>query len=158
MTNSHRSKKTKVGLAVIGLVLLYVAGVIVRQQYGIGVAVRNQSGETLRQVGVKFDSRGKTYSMPDLAPNERRRVFVQPVGESSIEAEFTDASGKPHVEVVAGYVESGYCGDVQATILPGGKTKLTEDISVNVCWKSWLDFISATTATPWSSTMIGGTE
>ena len=158
MTNSLRSKKTKVGLAVLGLVLLYVAGVIVRQQYGIGVVVRNQSGETLKQVGVKFDSRGKTYSMPDLAPNERRRVFVQPVGESSIEVEFTDASGKPHVEVVAGYVEFGYCGNAVATILSGGKSKMTEDIRVDFCRRSWLDFISATAVMPWAITWNGGTE
>jgi len=131
---------------VFGLFLFYVVGVILRQQYGIGVVVRNESGETLRQVSVKVQSRGKTYSMPDLAPGEHRRVFVQPVGESSIDVQFTDASDKPHVESVVGYVESGYCGNAEAMILPGGKTRLTEEISLVFCRKSWLDFISATTA------------
>ncbi len=158
MTKFLRSRRTRLGLAVTGLVLLYVAGIIVRQQYGIGVVVLNKSEETLRQVSVKFDSRGNTYSMPDLVANERRRIFVQPVGESSIEVQFTDASGRPHVEVVAGYVESGYCGNAVATILPGGKAKMTEDISLFFCRRSWLDFITATAATPWSSTSNGGTK
>jgi hypothetical protein len=149
MTKFLRSRRTKLGL--------YVAGIIVRQQYGIGVVVLNKSEETLRQVSVKFDSRGNTHSMPDLAANERRRVLVQPVGESSIEVQFTDASGRPHGEMVAGYVESGYCENAVATILPGGKAKIAEEISLFFCRRSWLDCITATAATPWSSTRNGGT-
>jgi hypothetical protein len=151
MKNSLRSRTIRSVLVVVGLFLFYVLGVIVRQQYGIGVVIRNESGETLRQVGVKVETKGKRYGLPDLAPGDRRRVFVQPVGESSIDIQFIDAGGKPHVELMVGYVESGYCGNAKATILPGGRTKLTEDIDPLFCGKSWLDFVSAKNSTPSSN-------
>jgi hypothetical protein len=142
----------------VGLLLFYAGGVIVRQQYGIGVVIRNKSGEMLKQISVKVESRGNQYNLPDLEPNQHGRVFVQPVGKSNINVQFTDATGKPHVEVVAGYVAPGCCGNVEATILPGGKAKMTEDISLFFCRRSWLDFVSSTAAMPWSITRNGRTE
>ncbi len=154
MTNLFRSRTTRLLLVAVGLFLFYVLGVAARQRYGIGVLVSNESGETLRQVSVKVENMGdraRTYGLSDLAPSARVRVYVQPVTESHINLEFTDARGKLHVETVVGYAESGYCGNAKATILPGGKTKLTEDIDLVFCRKSWLDFISTATAMPSSA-------
>jgi hypothetical protein len=43
MTDFLRSRTNRFVLLVVGLFLFYVLGVIVRQQYGIGVVVRNES-------------------------------------------------------------------------------------------------------------------
>jgi hypothetical protein len=150
MTNLFRSRTTRLALPIVGLLLFYVTGVIVRQQYGIGVVVRNESGETLRQVSLKVESigdRGKRYNLRDLLSGGHVRVYAQPVTESHINLEFMDVRSKLHTETVVGYAEAGYCGNAKATILPGGKTKLTEDIDAVFCGKSWLDFISVTTPT-----------
>jgi hypothetical protein len=129
-------------LVAVGLFLIYVTGVTVRQRYGIGIAVRNESGETLRQVSVKVESigdRGKRYNLFDLVPSGRAHIYVTPVTESHIKLEFTDARGKVHVETVVGYAESGYCGTATATVLTEDRV---DTISHLVCRKSWLDFIS----------------
>jgi len=150
MTGLFRSRTTRLALLIGGLLLFYAMGVIVRQQYGIGVVVRNESGETLRQVSLKVESigdRGKRYNLRDLAPGRHVRVYTQPVTESHINLEFMDARNKLHTETVVGYVEAGYCGNAKATILPGDKTKFTEDIDPVFCGKSWLEFFSAATPT-----------
>ncbi len=142
MTDSTRSRTTHLTLAVVGLFAFYVVGVIVRQRYGISIAIRNESGETLRQVSVKVESigdRGKRYNLPDLASGGRAHIYVSPVTESHINLEFTDARGKLHVETVVGYAESGYCGTAKATVLTGDRV---DTISALACRKSWLDFIS----------------
>jgi hypothetical protein len=129
-------------LLVVGLFLFYVLGVIVRQQYGIGVVVRNESGETLRQVSVKVESigdRGMRSDLYYLAPGGHVRVYTQPMTESHINLEFMDARYKLHTETVVGYVEAGYCGTAKATILPGDRVDTISDLA---CWKSWFDFIS----------------
>jgi hypothetical protein len=142
MTNPSRSRTTRLVLLIVGLLLFYVMGVIVRQQYGIAIAVRNESGEELRQVSLRIESigdRGKRYDLPDLASGDRARIYVSPVTESHINLEFTDARGKLHVETPVGYAEFGYCGNVKATVLTGDRI---DTISALACRKSWLDFIS----------------
>jgi hypothetical protein len=141
MTNPFRSRTTRLAILIGGLLLLYVVGVIVRKQYGIGVVVRNESGETLRQVSLKVESigdRGKRYNLRDLTSGGYVRVYAQPVTESHINLEFMDARNKLHTETVVGYVEAGYCGIANATILPGDKINTISDPA---CWKSWFDFI-----------------
>ena len=148
MTNLFRSRTTRFVSIVLGLFLFYAVGVATRQRFGIGIFVDNQSGETLREVIVKVEGKGKAYRLPDLAPGDRRRVFVQPVGESRVDIHFKDASGKPRVEPVVGYVESGYCGSAEVTILPDGKATLKENIDTTFCRRSWLAFISAKNSIP----------
>ena len=58
MTGLTRSRATRLTLAVVGLFVLYVVGVIVRRQFGVRVIVSNESGEALRQVSVKVESIG----------------------------------------------------------------------------------------------------
>jgi hypothetical protein len=139
MTNLFRSRATRLVLIAVGISLLYVIGVLVRQQQGIDVLIRNDSGETLRQVRVKVESlgnRGESRDLPDLAAGARARVYVQPVIESHVNLEFSDAQGKKHIETVVGYAESGYCGTTTTTILVSGKT---ESRTSALCWKSWFD-------------------
>ena len=141
MTGSTRSLTTRLTLAVVGLFVFYVVGVIARHQLGVRVIVSNESGEALRQVSVKVESigdRGKRSNLYYLAPGGRVRVYAQPVTESHINLEFMDARSKLHTERVVGYVEAGYCGIAKATILPGDKIRTISDPA---CWKSWFDFI-----------------
>jgi len=137
-----QSRTSRFLLIVVGLFLLYATGIFVRERYGIGVVIRNDSEETLRQVSVKVESlgdSGQRHSIPDLAPGDWQRVFAQAVTESHINLEFTDSRGKLHVETVFGYSESGYCGTASAIVLTGDRA---DTISNLQCWKSWLGFIS----------------
>ena len=142
MTNLFRSRTSRLISIAVGILLLYVAGVLVRQQRGIGVLIRNDSGETMRQVSVKvesFGNRGKARDLPDMEAGARARVYVQPVTESHINVEFLDARGKKHVETVVGYAESGYCGTTTTTIMADGRVESRTSVPELVCWKGWLD-------------------
>ena len=142
MTAFFRSRATRPILIVVGILLLYVVGVLVRQQRGIAVLIRNDSGETLRQVSVTIESlgnRGKSRDLRNLAAGARVRVYVQPMTESHINLEFSDAQGKKHVETVVGYAESSYCGTTTATILVDGRTESRTTVPELICWKGWLD-------------------
>ena len=142
MTNLFRSRATRLILIAGGISALYVIGVLVRQQRGIAVLVRNDSGETLRQVRVTVESlgnRGKSRDLLNLAAGARVRVYVQPVTESHVNLEFSDAKDKRHVETVVGYAESGYCGTTTATILADGRTESRTSVPELMCWKGWLD-------------------
>ena len=141
MTGSTRSRATRFTLAVVGVLVLYVVGVIVRHQLGIRVIISNESGEAIRQVSVKVESiggRGKRSNLYYLASGGRVRVYAQPVTESHINLEFMDARNKPHTETIVGYLETGYCGIAKTTILPKDEI---HTISDPACWKSWFDLI-----------------
>ncbi len=136
-----RSRSVRI-VGVLGTFLaLYFAGVLVRARYGIEVVVRNESRETLRDVSVKVEPRGARYVFPDLADGKTRRVFVHALGESSIALEFSDERGRPHREMVTGYVEGGYCDVDTITVWPGGSAETHEDNFRLVCWRSWLEFL-----------------
>jgi len=81
------------------------------------------------------------YSMGEIGPGQRKRIFVEPAGGDSIRLEFTNGNHLPHSELVAGYVEGGYYGDVTAQVGPGGRTSSQDDSFVLFPWKSWLDFL-----------------
>jgi hypothetical protein len=136
------SRKIRIVLGLVVLSLLYAAGVVFRQKYGICVVLRNSSGKTLRKVAVtvaRTDGRGGRYQLPDLVPAGREHVFVEPVTESSIDLDFVDADDKRHTSTIDGYAESGYCGTARASILPRGDVEVA-GFSPS-CWKGWLDFI-----------------
>jgi hypothetical protein len=143
--NLHRSPKFVWFAGSLGVLSLYVAGVVVRSHFGIRVTVQNGSQETLRLVSIKVESlgdRGGRYSVPDLRPGDRRRVFASPVTESHLKLEFTDANNIRHSETVYGYAEAGYCGAATATVLSGDKVVVSSvQTDLVICWRSWLDFI-----------------
>ena len=125
----------------VGLFALYVLGLFVRGEYGIEIIVGNASDKPLRNVRAIVESRGKSYDLGDIAPNKQLRVFLSPVTESNINLDYVDDRGARHVDTVVGYVEKGYCGKAEVTILPGNKTVSNEKIDLLACWRSWLDFI-----------------
>ena len=141
MTSASGSHTTRLALAALGLVVLYVVGVIVRHQFGVLVIVVNESGEAPQQVSVKAEGTGERDTRSDLyylAPGGRARVYARPATESHISLEFMDARNKLHTQTVLGYVEAGDCGIAKATILRGEGIHTTSDPA---CWKSWFDFM-----------------
>ena len=129
---------------VLGTVLLlYVLGLIVRQRFGIGITLKNETSENLRNVQIKIKSRGPTYNLGDLTAGKKRHLFVTPVTESNINVLFTDASGKQHEQTVVGYAEEGYCGRATVIIRPDGSIQVSEHIHLVLCVGSWLDFLGS---------------
>jgi hypothetical protein len=126
------------------LVIFYVAGVIARWEVGAVVIIRNQSGQTLRNVAVTVENVGKSYDVGELAPGGQSRVFAKPHAESHINVEFRDKQNQRHVATVIGYVEAGepYCASGDVTILPSGEVEVYDHTTLGACWKSWFDFIS----------------
>lgn len=123
------------------LVVIYVSGVIVRHFYGIAVTITNHSRGTLRDVSVKVERRGSRKSISALVPGKSWRVYVEAVGESSINLYFKDSTGMLHNVLLAGYVESGYVGNTSAEVMPDLNVKANDDTFRIVYWKSWFEFL-----------------
>jgi hypothetical protein len=113
-------------LLIFAAALAYSAGIAVRQRYGVRVSIQNSSSELLRQVTIKLEH-GKEYPLGDIASGKRRAIFIEPTAEDSIRLEFRDTKNFTQSEVVAGYVESGYCGDVRSQVLSGGHLRTEDD-------------------------------
>jgi len=128
------------GSIVIGLGFLYLLGVFVRGRYGIQVDIQNVSGESLRDVGVKLEPQEEAHQLGALSNGARVRTFVQPRTESHIVLQYADNSGT-HMETIVGYIESGYCGKAEVSILPQHKATSSENIDPVFCKRSWLDFM-----------------
>lgn len=138
---NFRSGALRIVLIAVGVLFVYAAGVFARQRCGIRVDIRNQSAETLVGMRVKVDAmgqRGKSYPLRDLPAGAHTRVYAQPLTESTINLEFSDARGAVHVETLMGYAEAGYCGKAVATLSHEDKVHSTSSLG---CWKSWFDFI-----------------
>ena len=131
-------------LIIVALLLLYVAGLIVRGWRGARVVIRNNSGQTLHHVAVKVGSVGKRYELADIEPGRTSRIFVQPRADYSVNLEYQDAIGRTHVATVIGYAQQGeqYCPSGEATILPSGEIEARDHTTFSLCWRSWLDFVS----------------
>jgi len=137
------SKSTRYIWAGVALLLFYVSGIIVRWEIGAIIIIRNQSGQTLRNVAVKVERVGNRYDVGEIAPGARARVFAKPRGESHINFEFRDTQNQRHVATVVGYVEEGepYCAGGEATILPSGEVEAHDRTKLGLCWKGWFDFV-----------------
>ena len=135
------SRTLLVFLALIGLFVIYATGVVARYHAGIAVVVQNQSRETLREVSVHVDPKGKQYPVPNLQSGQSRRLYVAPHGASAINPLLTDASNRRHTEDLAGYMEDGYCGKATGTILPDGSATIENDTFRMFYWPSWLEFV-----------------
>lgn len=124
----------------IGVVFSYLLGIFVRGQYGIAIAVRNLSGETLQDITVKVEPQGLAYPLGVLSNERHTRAFVQPRTESHVVLQYADGAGTQRLTVV-GYAEAGYCGKAEVIILPEHKFKANENLDPVFCRKSWLDFM-----------------
>ena len=77
MSDWIRSGPAKVLLAVIGLAVFYVIGVIVRQHSGVCVTIRNESNEPVRELSVAVENHGAVHNLQDLKPGAHERIFVK---------------------------------------------------------------------------------
>lgn len=136
----HSSRVVWLGSIAIGVVVLYLLGIFVRGRYGIAVSVHNVTGESLRDVSLRIEPQGEGHSLGVLSDQKQARAFLQPRTESHIVLQYTDAVGT-HMETVVGYVESGYCGKAEVSILPKHNVTSRETIDPVLCKKSWLDFM-----------------
>jgi hypothetical protein len=136
-----RSRVAKFIWSGIGILLIYILGVFVREQYGIAIVIRNASGQPLRQLRIQNEPRGRGYDVGDLAPQKKVRVFVKPGEESHLNLEYTDIVGVRHSELVVGYIEGGYCGKAEVNVLSRYKVTSDEKINQVACVGGWFDFI-----------------
>jgi hypothetical protein len=136
-----RSRVAKFISSGIGILLIYILGMFVREQYGIAVVIRNASGQPLRQLRITNEPRGSGYDLGDLAPQKKVRVFVRAGGESHLNLEYTDMVGVRHSELVVGYIEGGYCGKAEVNVLSRDKVASHEKIDPVACIGGWFDFI-----------------
>lgn len=129
--------------AVLGLAILsglYFSGVAIRQLLGSCVDIRNTSKESVRNVSVNVESSGKTYSLSDLAPGARRRVYVRLSEKSRITVTMTDFRNHQRDFTVFGGAQPGDCALSSVTIQPGpGQNTETIEFHRPVCWGGWLD-------------------
>jgi hypothetical protein len=123
----------RIFLVFAGLLLFYVAGVLVRGHYGIRVLVKNQSGGTLKNVILKEETRGPPDLLGDIGTGVQKCIFVRPKTESHVVLEFLDAAKVAHSEVGLGSLESGYCGSANVIIQPRGIVNVTEPVDVLFC-------------------------
>jgi hypothetical protein len=121
-----RSRVAKFIWSGVGILLIYILGVFVREQYGIAVVIRNASGQPLRQLRIKSEPRGGGYDLGELSPQKKVRVFVKPGEESHLNLEYTDIVGVRHSELVVGYIEGGYCGKAEVNVLSRDKVASDE--------------------------------
>ena len=141
VSRATRSVAVRIVSSLLCLSLVYVIGIVVRQHLGIAVIVSNDSVGELREVSVKVEYKGERYLLPDIKPGQTRTVFVRPHGESTINLEFSDARGARRKEMLAGYVENGYCGRTRSRVLPDGRVEVEDDSFGSACWSSWLDLV-----------------
>jgi len=123
----------------IGFFLFYAIGIFVRCSQGIRVVLQNESGVILKNATIRFEN-GKQYSVGEIAPGKTRQLFVISASKSNIRLDFADPNGRIHSEIVAGYVENGYCGDVTVQVQPDLRVK-SLDASFAMSWKSWYGFL-----------------
>jgi hypothetical protein len=137
-----RLTAVRVLLGLAAVFLFYLLGVAVRQLYGSCVDIQNSSTETVRNVSVRVESGGRTYQVPNLAPGERRRVYVRPRAKSQVTLTITDGRNRPRDVTVFGGAQPGDCGLSMVTIERGlGHNTVSEEFHHPLCWKGWLDFI-----------------
>lgn len=123
----------------LGLGSVYILGVVVRGHYGIAVDIHNASGHTLERSMLRVERDGTEHDLGDLAPGKQTRTFIQPVRESHIVLKY-QVAGVEHTETIVGYVESGYCGKAEVTVLADDRVVSKESIDLVLCKRSWLDF------------------
>jgi hypothetical protein len=134
------SRRTKLAALTLGLFLFYALGVSVRSSRGIRVLVQNESGMNLKDANIMLEQ-GEPYLLGEIAAGKRKKIFVVPVADSRIRVAFTDQNGQRHSEIVADYVENGYCGDVTVRVLPNLMVSSHDDSFAVWNWKSWYGFL-----------------
>jgi len=133
-------RKTKLAVLAISLFLFYGVGIFVRSNRGIRVIVQNESGTSLKDANVILEN-GGPYRLGDIPAGKTKKAFIVPYTDSSIRLEFAAQTGQRQSEIVAGYVENGYCGDVTVRVLPNISVTSHDDSFAVWNWKSWYGFL-----------------
>lgn len=124
--------QTRFGIALLIVALLAVAGIGLvsckPSGAGVTVIVINTSGGEITNLQIKFT--GGSKSSPKLKPAESFETKVNPNGESHIDVEFSDSSGKRHSAKVDVYLERNYSGTIRITLEPGGKVTWKDETKV----------------------------
>jgi hypothetical protein len=138
-----RKLKARLLLIILGIFLLYLLGIFVRRAYGVRIAIKNDSGELLHQVGLKLEGWNYRYELavPDLAPGQSRRVFVRPGRKSHVTLEFADSHNVRHAGKAEEYVFGDGCGNLIFTVQAFGKVEATITTHLSICWDGWFGFI-----------------
>jgi hypothetical protein len=140
MIDLLRSRSAQMLLAVVGLSLLYVIGVIVRQHSGVCVIIRNESNEPVRELRAMVEGQGDGQNLKDLGRGDNERVFVKTPENSRIILEFAEGGQKTRTVAVFDHAQSGDCGTSTVRLLPRRSTESVE-VHRSVCWNSWLAFL-----------------
>jgi hypothetical protein len=115
-------------LWIILAIVVVAVGAVLLWPRGIKAVVRNAGGETMKDVHVLVT--GRSYALGDIQPNEVRSVRVNPVGESSIKIQYTDAAGASRSADAACYIESGYSGSITVDIANGTITRKVDGVRI----------------------------
>jgi hypothetical protein len=134
------SRKIKLTALAISIFLFYGIGIFARSNRGIRVIVQNESGTSLNNANVILEY-GHPYLLGNLAAGKTKKIFIVHGADSRIRLEFADPKGQRQSEIVAGYVENGYGGDVTVRILPNFSVRSRDDSFAMLNWKSWYGFL-----------------
>ena len=128
---------------VAALCVFYVMGIFVRQSYGPRWEITNKTGVALHDVSLGFA--GWKYQqevpLPDLAPDEVKRLFFRPCMKSSYYFNFTDSQGTRHTEDGELYITYNDIDTHTVVILPSNKVEISLPRARLVSWESWFGFL-----------------
>ena len=140
MPDMLRSPIFRAILAVVAVCLFYVIGIFARQHSGVRVVIRNETKEPVLSLGVMDEKQGDRHSLPDLAPGDNERAFVQAGEHSRVVMEFAQPGRQSRTVTIFDNATPGDCGSSTVWIQPPHNTESVEE-HPSVCWKSWLDFL-----------------
>jgi hypothetical protein len=134
-----RSRPARLLFAIVGLVVFYAIGVIVRRHSGVCVTIRNETSEPVRELTVAAENRGDPHNLQDLKPGDHERVFVVTAEGSSIVVGFIE-DGRSRTVAVFNHAARGDCGTSTMRLLPRRSTESVE-VHRTVSWNGWFDFL-----------------
>jgi hypothetical protein len=94
---------------------------------GVRVSITNQSDTPMQNVVVAYT--GGRYELPQLLPDETDTRYVDPVSESHLEMEYTEASGNRLKKTIGTYFERGYSGSINITVGNAGQVTVKDEIT-----------------------------
>ena len=111
---------------------------------GIGrLQITNKTGVALHDVSLGFV--GWKYQqevpLPDLAPDQVKRLFFRPCMKSSYYFNFTDSQGTRHTEQGELYITGTDSDTHTVVILPSNKVEISLPRARLVSWESWFGFL-----------------
>lgn len=115
--------QSRFGITLLTVALLAITGIGLvsckRSGTGVTVIVNNATGGDITNLQIRFT--GGSKSSPRLKSAESFEAKVNPNGESHLNVQFADSSGKLHSAEVDVYLERNYSGTIRVTLEPDGK-------------------------------------